>query len=281
MIGRPRKVKRGGADGNSRMTTSGRLSEAFAVQLRVIGAILLRDMRTRFGRTHFGYLIAVAWPLAHLTILTAANVLMQRVTPMGTNMTVFVGTGLLPYILCLYPSRMTTSAVTENRPLLLFPIVKSIDLILARTVLSLTIAANVTVAFILIVALAGVDFWPNSPVRAIEGVLATVYLGAAFGMANAVFVTFVPGWTVISILTMILMYLTSGAIMPITRLPQSIQDILAYNPLLHCVDWLRSAYYEGYGSDLLDEVYLLQVATCVLLVALASERFLRGRIIQA
>lgn len=257
------------------------LRENFNTQMRVIGAILLRDMRTRFGRTHFGYLLAVAWPLAHLTILTAINVLAQRVTPMGTNMTIFVGTGLLPYILCLYPSRMVTSAVTENRPLLLFPIVKSIDLILARTILALTIAANVTVAFILIVSLAGVDFWPNSPVRAVEGVLATVYLGAAFGMLNAVFVTFVPGWTVISILVMVIMYLTSGAIISIDRLPQSIRDVLAYNPLMHCVDWLRSAYYEGYGSDLLDEMYLIQVSTCILLLALCCERFFRGRIIQA
>ena len=256
------------------------LNHILSTQYRVIGAILLRDMRTRFGRTHFGYLISVGWPLSHLIVLTGINYYLQKVVPMGTNPTIYAGTGLLPYILCLYPSRFMTTAVIENRTLLLFPIVKSLDLIYARIVLTLTIAFNVVVAFLILVSLAGIDFYPPNPARAIGGVLATVYLGISFGVVNAVFACIIPGWIIISIIFMILMYFSSGAVMQIDRLPESLQQILAINPLMHSVDWVRSSYFEGYGENRLSEAYLLGYATFNLLVGLAAERLFRGRVLQ-
>lgn len=39
------------------------------VYLRVLSALMLRDMRSRFGGNYWGYLIQVLWPCAHLAIL--------------------------------------------------------------------------------------------------------------------------------------------------------------------------------------------------------------------
>ena len=110
---------------------------ALAAQARVIGALMLLDMRTRFGRTFFGYVIQVLWPLTHLLGVMSIYLVIRRLMPFGTSPAVFLGTGILPYILCLYPARMITMSLVQNSPLLYFPVVKSVDVILAQFYLPL------------------------------------------------------------------------------------------------------------------------------------------------
>ena len=43
------------------------------VQKRIIGALILRDMKTRFGRSLVGYLIAIAWPLSHMLLIMSGQ----------------------------------------------------------------------------------------------------------------------------------------------------------------------------------------------------------------
>ena len=43
------------------------LAEAFSIQLRVIGALILREIRGRFGRAKLGYLWAIFEPLMHIS----------------------------------------------------------------------------------------------------------------------------------------------------------------------------------------------------------------------
>jgi capsular polysaccharide transport system permease protein len=60
-------------------------------------------------------------------------------------------------------------------------------------------------------------------------------------------------------------------------MPETIRDYLDYNPLLHLVEWLRSAYYSSYDEALVDKTLVLGVAASLLALGLAGERFLRGR----
>jgi capsular polysaccharide transport system permease protein len=74
-------------------------ASALAVQARVVGALMLRDTRTRFGRTFFGYVFIVAKPLMHLLLILALWLTIRgRVALLGTNAAVFWATGLLPYV---------------------------------------------------------------------------------------------------------------------------------------------------------------------------------------
>ncbi len=51
----------------------------------VIGAVILRDMRTRFGRSHYSYLVALMWPFLHVLILVTVYKLLGRAAPLGTE----------------------------------------------------------------------------------------------------------------------------------------------------------------------------------------------------
>lgn len=255
------------------------LSEAFLVQRRVIGALVLRDMRTRFGRTFFGYLIIVGWPLTHLLGIMGVYLLSRRVAPIGASVPIFLATGVLPYILCLYPARMTMMCLVQNQPLMQFPIVKATDVILARSILEILTACWVTAIFAAALFIFGVDITPIHYQDAIQAILATIYFGFAVGFFSAVVYRMVRAYMVILIGLMIGMYVTAGVFFIPTNLPEELQNYLWYNPLLHCVEWLRSAYFEGYGYGMLNREYLLSVSTMFLVMGLLLERAARGRLL--
>ena len=254
---------------------------AVQVQARVIGALILRDMRTRFGRTFFGYVISVLWPLTHLLVVMGVYLTIRRFFPMGTSPAVFFGTGILPYVLCLYPARMITVSVVQNQPLLYFPVVKSLDVILARGILEIVTAFWVVATFCFILIVFGVDVMPIYPQEALLAIFATIYLGFSIGFAGAVIYKVVRAWMVVVIVMLIVMYVTSGAFILPSVLPPRVQYWMSWNPLFHSVEWLRSAYYDGYGNNILDRGYLVGFATLNLFVGLVAERAIRGIVLKA
>jgi capsular polysaccharide transport system permease protein len=253
---------------------------ALRVQLRVIYALILRDTRTRFGRTFGGWVIMVVWPLTHGLLLMSGYYILHRVAPVGTDVSVFVGTGVLPYIICLYPARMMMMSLAQNQPLLNFPIVKSADIIIARGALEIINSLWVISLLCVIMYIAGIDFMPQRPEEAMLAILATIYFGFAIGFISAVFYKLARAWLGIQIGLFALMYISSGAFFVPAVLPPVVRDIIWYNPLFHAVEWLRSAYYEGYGNGMLNREYLLGCATMILFIGMLAERGVRGKLME-
>ncbi len=256
-----------------------RTSGALGQRLRVIGAIMLQDMRTRFGRTHVSYLIAVGWPLAHLLLIFGIFVVLRRLAPIGSSREVFIATGGLPYILCLYPARWISFAIVQNRQLLNFPVISTIDLIVARTVVEFLTAFLVAAIFVGGLALGGIDMWPLDLERALGASLAAVYLGIGFGVFNVVGIALFRFWFIPFVLSMAAMYASGGVVNFLPLVGDTAREVLSYNPVLHLVTWFRSAYYDGYGDIPLDRGYILVVASTALCLGLAGNTLMRGRLL--
>jgi capsular polysaccharide transport system permease protein len=252
-----------------------------ASQMRVIYALILRDMRTRFGRSFLGYVIAIAFPLTHLLVLTASHVAIKQIAPVGTDHALFIATGILPYILCFYPARMIMLCIVQNHPLLAFPIVKPLDVMLARATLEVVLAFTVTIIYLLILLMGDVEIIPLDSVEATTAILSTIFLGVAIGMLSALLYKLARGWLAIQIGIMILLFASCGAFFVPTALSEEIRNILWYNPLLHSVEWLRLAYYEGYGEEMLSRQYLISVAVVLFFISLLGEKAIRGRIMMS
>lgn len=258
-----------------------RHESALRVQFRVIFALMLRDMRTRFGNKLTGYLVIVGLPFTHALFLMIGYYVMNRVAPIGTSVDVFIGTGVIPYIVCLYPCRMMMLCLAQNQTLMNFPIVKSIDIIIARGALEIITAFWVVALLCLVLYVTDADFLPQRPEEAILATLATIYFGFALGFVSAIMYKLARAWLGVQIVLFIILYFGSGALHLPTALPQKIRDIMWFNPLFHSVEWLRSAYYEGYGYGTLNKEYLVGVATVVLFLGLAMERGVRGRLMES
>lgn len=247
---------------------------------RVIYAVMLQDMRTRFSGGYLGFLIAIGWPLAHLVMLLVIRALVTVIAPVGDSSAVYYGTGLLPYILCFYPGRMMNIVMLQNRAMLGLPEIAPMHLVVARALLEILIAIVVTVVFFIGVTLYGVDFMPADPIVAAEAIAVAIYLGIGIGVFNAVFGTLMGQfYQVFYILGMVGLLTASGAYIPLIYAPDRIKWWLEWNPLYQVVNWLRSAYYTDNTLIEVDRLYLIGVASIFLLVGLAGERLLRGKLL--
>jgi capsular polysaccharide transport system permease protein len=251
---------------------------AFGVQWRIIYALVLRDMRTRYGRTFFGYLFIIVLPLSHLVVLMSARLIVKRFMPVGPDYTLFIAAGVLPYILCLYPARMMMFCLHVNQPLLLFPIVKPIDVIFARAILETIVAFAVVAVFLVSLYAIDVRIEPLDAVQATEAVLSAIFFGISYGFFSAVIYKMTRAWIAFLLVSIAFMFATSGAYFVPSELPPELRNIIWFNPLMHSVEWLRYAYCEGYGEGLLSREYLLGFSSVLFLAGLVMERAFRGKL---
>jgi capsular polysaccharide transport system permease protein len=148
----------------------------------------------------------------------------------------------------------------------------------ARTLLEM---ATMTVVVVLVTTgmiLLGLSRPPHDLLETASGLLSLTLLGAGIGFINAVLQPLFATWDrMFQILTRPL-YFLSGIFFVADMLPPSVRDLLAWNPVLHGVEWFRSGYFTDYSSHMLDREYILGIAFGCLFVGLAMERALRRRV---
>lgn len=241
----------------------------------VMTAVMLRDMRTRFFNHGLGFLIVSLWPLAHMLILLVIYTLLGRTAPFGDSLQVFFATGLIPTLTFMYVSRFMSLSIILNRPMLAFPVVKVLDIMAARAGLEI-IAAFLTLFFtFLILFLTGDNPFPRDPFQAFYAYLALLLLSIGVGTIAGVITVFFNFFATLYALFIILIYILSGTIFVASALPEAASYPLSFNPVLHAVEWMRLAYYEGYSDRILDKEYLIIFGLTSLCLGLLLERMLR------
>jgi capsular polysaccharide transport system permease protein len=248
-------------------------------QRRVVFALMLRNIRTRFGGHGLGYLLAIGWPIAHMLIFFSTFIIAGRTAPYGDSILLFIATGTVPFMSFSYLSRFMMMAVMITRPLLGFPEVKVLDVLLATALLETLSACLVTILMLVIAWCVGIDFVPKDIVQAAFAFGTAVLLGLGFGLINGVLALAVKFWALVVALEIIVLWVASGIIFVPDALPEMARHILAYNPVLHVVEWMRSAYYEGYGDLVLDRFYPIAFGLGAAFIGLVLERAMRGHLL--
>ncbi len=256
--------------------------QAFSVQRRVVFALILRETRTRYGKTRIGYLWAFFEPLAHMLIFAAIFSFIGRNSPLGGSVALLVLTGLFPYNLFSNLAIQLMNAVEANKVLLSYPHVTPFDVMLSRTLLEVATQVLVFIFVLLILAVQGLwDMQINNFISVIGVILTSTALGAGFGLINAVLAFKFPSYANIFGMLMRPMYFLSGIFFVVGYMSTEIQNIMYYNPVAHMIEWFRSAIYIGYQSDFLDKQYLLNFTLAVVFLGLLLLRLARHKIRQS
>ena len=248
------------------------VARSFQVWLNVINALLLRDIRVRAGKFYFGYLFIFLMPFLHLGIILIIFVVANRVPPVGTQPIIFFGLSILPFVVFMYPSRQIVIALAANRPLLYFPRVKITDVIIARGLLETANGMAVSAVVFLVLFLAAGEFSPRDPFGIACALLLTLYLGCAWGLLNALIAHLFQFWHYAFNVFFPAVWLLSGVLFNVHGLPSPYREYLSYNPMLHCVEYIRYSYYEGYPDDIIDVSFVFWTATCLIALGLFVER---------
>ena len=157
------------------------LRVAAATQLRVIGALVLREMHTRFGRDNIGYL----WMFIEPSILAVAVVGIHAGagTRFGHGMQVasFALSGYVPFLLFRGIVLRAGPTIEANRSLLVHRFITLLDLLVARAVLEfLTISATFLMLLSLFAAF-GLANLPDRPLTSLTGMVLLWWI--SFGMS--------------------------------------------------------------------------------------------------
>ena len=257
------------------------IAETLRAHARILCALMVRDVQTRFFGSPLGFAIAIGFPLSHIFILLIVNSALGRTSPYGDSSALFFATGLTPYMCFNYMTRYTMLGLLMNKPLLGYPVVKVGDILFARAIVEVFNATLVVIATLIILTAMGVDVRPPRPLEAMYAMMASMWLGLGIGTVNGVITGLFSPWGTAFSMFQTVMWMASGVVFVPDELPETVRYWLSYNPALIGVEWMRSAYYDGIGlGELLDKPYMLGFATTSVFLGLLLERSMRGRILR-
>ena len=228
--------------------------------LRVLFALMIREMGAKFGRSAGGYFWAIAEPLGGIVMLALAFSVALRSPPIGTSFMFFYATGIIPFTLYKNVERAASRAVNSNRGLLTYPVVTPLDAVLANFLLSvLTMLVVATILFTAIIAVQDVHVNFDPPRVALAMGMAAV-LGLGVGTLNCVLIGFFPTWKNLWAVLTRPMFLVSGIFFTYDSVPTAFQHVLWYNPLVHVVGVMRSGFYGVYRDEYVSVPYVMGFA---------------------
>ncbi len=246
---------------------------------RVIGALMLREMITRYGRSPAGYLWAVLEPAAFVAILSLIFSQVAHQPPVGRSFPLFYATGYVAFHWFHDISSVTARSVHVNRALFAFPAVRPLDALVARFALqALTgvVVAALIFGTILAVFADQVRVDP-APLIAAWGLAAVLGLGV--GLVNCWLFALSKSWEVVWGIVSRPLFLVSCVFFTFETLPAFARDLLWWNPLVHVVGLVRKGFYPVYDGAHVTPEYVAAVALGLCLLGLAALRLVPGRIV--
>lgn len=245
-------------------------------QGRIVGALILREMRTRFGRSRLGYVWAILEPISHLlTLGSVFSLLNHSPPPVGDNLFLFYLTGLLPFLMFGHVSQEVMTALVANKSVLQLSIIKRADVIWARALLNL--ATEIVVGLIVFSAFAvnGIQGMPADLLTVTQSILCLWLIATGIGVLNIVLSELAATWEGIFGAINRLLYFGSGIYYSPISMPETVRNILIWNPVLQSIEWFRSGFYHQYSPHWLDRTYVLEWVVGAMLVGFAAERATR------
>ena len=256
------------------------LGRPLRIQMRVLHALMLREMLTRYGRHNLGFL----WLFIEPMLFTLAVVALWTATGMhkgaGISVVAFGITGYSTIMLWRNMPNRAIGALAPNASLLTHRPVQIIDVFTARIVLE---AIGATVSFVVLSAAA----WMLELMPGPEDVLAvlagwlllawfsfavSLWLGAASEVSSLVYKL----WAPVSYIFIPM----SGALYLVEALPVAAQEVVLLLPVVHCVEMLRDGYFGSLFKAHYSVAYVMVFNTVLTLFALAQVRDLSRRGLQ-
>jgi ABC-type polysaccharide/polyol phosphate export permease len=233
------------------------LTESWAIQKRVLGALLMREIITRYGRHNIGFLWLFAEPMLFTLGVTALWTIAGLHKISDLPIVAFAVTGYSSVLLWRSMPSRCISAIEPNLPLLYHRNVRLLDVFIARIALE---GAGTTIsAVVLVLVFRGLE-WMEFPEDVLLVTAGWIMLGW-FGASLALFLGALSAnselvekfWHPAAYI----LFPLSGAAFLVDSLPPVAQDAVLLLPMVHGVECLREGFF---GSKVVTHFDLSYVA---------------------
>jgi len=221
---------------------------SWEIQRAVVFALMMRELKTRFGGHWTGVFWMFGQPLAELMMFLWMNTAIRgRIVRDGYDYVVFLLAGATGFRMFRALWNQLSRAAGANKGLFGFKQVKPMDAYIARA--GLYVVLEIAIFLMSGLVLARMGYGPMIPadILAFMGVIGVfVLFGVSMGIVFSVLLDVAPRLdTITQVLTMPLM-IVSGVIFKLDQLPPEVIQMLLYNPLLHLVELSRVAYLPSF-----------------------------------
>ncbi|WP_298308847.1 ABC transporter permease [uncultured Erythrobacter sp.] len=255
------------------------LKESFAVQGRVLGALLIREVITRYGRHNIGFLWLFVEPMLFTLGVTALWTATKSIHGSDLPIAAFALTGYSTVLLWRNLPGRTIGAIRANSALLYHRNIKPLDIYLARILLEV---GGASISFMVLGLIFIAVEWiapPEDILMVAAGWLAMAWFGAALAIFLGT-VSYLNDlvdkfWGPFSYL----LFPLSGAAFLVSALPRNFQEIVLLLPMVHGVELVRDGYFGSKITAIYDFSYLLICNLVLSVIGLLFLRYVSRRVV--
>lgn len=251
----------------------------FVVQARVIWALILRELQTRYGRENIGFLWMVGEPILFCAGVTIVWSMIRPSHEHGLPVTAFVVTGYVPLTIWRHCVGRSLKAFDSNGALLFHRQVSPLDILMARVVLEIvgTLMAG------LAICIGAIMLGFMDPPKDYALLYAGLTYQCVFSITCALLIASLSerSDTVEKFIGAV-MYLSlpvTGAFAMTNWLPEKVQGILLLSPSVQNFEMIRGGWFGPISHPMYNFEYDTWITGLMLLfglsLALRSRRFIK------
>jgi capsular polysaccharide transport system permease protein len=235
---------------------------------RAIGALILREITTTYGRSPGGYIWAILEPAAGIALLTVIFSVGFRTPPLGTSFALFYAAGILPLMMYTDVSAKMAQTIQFSSALLTYPRITFVDALIARFVLN---ALTQLMVHFIILGFILIAFKPTTTLdysKIGQAYVMTLALAIGIGTLNAFLTMAYPIWNTAWAILNRPLFLVSCVFFIFESVPQPYSDYLWLNPIVHIAGLMRDGFYPFYQPTYVSVGYPMAVAALTTMIGL-------------
>lgn len=244
-------------------------SATLQIQKSVIYALLLREMKTRFGVFRLGYVWTILEPAAAMAVLISIRLLRTMHTGAGIDTAVFFMTGLLPFFMFRHIVGQLMTGVTSNQGLFSYRQVKAFDPLIARFLLEGVIYLLVYVLFWVVLTLFGFNTSIHDPLGLIFVSLLLYLFSFGLGVTFCVLYTLYEEARKYLPIIMTPLLFISAVFFPMKIVPKEYWGWLLWNPIMHAMELSRARFFVSFTTTAGSLLYLCVSTIAVTVLGLS------------
>ena len=249
------------------------LGQALRLQSTIVHALVMRNMQSSHSKSRLGIVLIVLESVTMvLTIFAMRYYLSGSGAIFGIPLALFVTTGYMPYHFHRLTVTDLAGATRKKTPTLMFPMVTSLDGVIARAINSFVIyCLGFTLAITIVMSLYGGTL-PNNALLACSAMCMILWYSMTLGIIFGVLGRLFPIVDLILGPLLRVSILVSGAFYLAVELPPQFLKYAVWNPVFNGIEMMREAWIEGYISPVADPSYMLVSCLVLSVIAVALER---------
>ena len=247
------------------------------IQVRVIHALLLRELLTRYGRNNVGFLWIFIEPMMFTLAVVALWSAVGSSHGVGIPIVAFGITGYSAVMLWRNMPMRTVGAIQPNLSLLTHRPVQVFDVFFARVLLE---GMGATTSFVVLSVAAvslGLMAGPEDLVKVLLGWFLLAWFGCSFAILIGIWSEMSHAVEKIWHPFSYIMFPLAGAAFLVDYLPLAAQEFVLYIPMVHCTELLRDGYFGSHFKAHYDVSYVVAINAFITLFAMAQVRDITRR----